>query len=336
NRSNSAASFKAAEILPLVAVAEEKGGNVDTIPETPRMSQREPMVPSSPPDIPALPAPAQPPSSPPIARIGGQTRTQQKTGIRGYTISQLPADIQKYLRADLASDPISEFGTPTTSPCSSNRIAAPRFAGRNKLPSSSIESDNSVAQESRVQADELPGITQWYHDGLSKYDDDESQEFSQKEGSLGLHEDSHGDESMDMDELQQGYGNESESILIEDDDDGDGDEDESVGDDTGRDGGTEDGYSSPLEGFWDLRDSNIGNTQDREMYVNQFAPSKAQVARRQRKKDKMDAIHASLNSSSEGDAGDASEPGRFRLASSLAAGPSARNQTSRGAGRAPR
>ncbi|KAJ1725815.1 hypothetical protein LPJ53_000076 [Coemansia erecta] len=326
NRSNSTASFKAADILPLAAAAEEGGDKVDAIPETPRMSQRELMMPSSPPNIPSLP--------PPAANTG-QTKQQQQqqSSVRDHTISRLPADIQKYLRADLASDPISEFGTPSTSPSTSNRTAAPRFAGRNKLQAPSIESDNSAAQESGVQSDELPGITQWYHDGLSKCDDEDSQEFLQSENLLGVDAASHEREGMDMSESQQEYSHESESILIEDDDDADEDEDESVGGNASRDGGTEDGYSSPLEGFWDLRDASVGNTQDREMYVNQFAPSKLQVARRQRKKDKMSAIQASLNSSSEADA---SELGQFQPASSLAAGPSGRSQRGRGAARAAR
>ncbi|KAJ2798181.1 hypothetical protein H4R21_004034 [Coemansia helicoidea] len=44
-----------------------------------------------------------------------------------------------------------------------------------------------------------------------------------------------------------------------------------------------DGYSSPLEGFWDLRDNMQGSTQDRDMYMCQFEPTDRQRANRARK-----------------------------------------------------
>ncbi|KAJ2615591.1 hypothetical protein H4S08_001160 [Coemansia sp. RSA 1365] len=43
------------------------------------------------------------------------------------------------------------------------------------------------------------------------------------------------------------------------------------------------GYSSPLEGFWDLRNVAQGNSLDRELYMNQFEPTARQHANRKRK-----------------------------------------------------
>ncbi|KAJ1811897.1 hypothetical protein LPJ75_003921, partial [Coemansia sp. RSA 2598] len=51
-------------------------------------------------------------------------------------------------------------------------------------------------------------------------------------------------------------------------------------------------------GFWDLRNSDDWSTQDRDMYINQFAPSKRQVTLRKRAQEKRDAVHSSINNSS--------------------------------------
>ncbi|KAJ2081390.1 hypothetical protein H4R24_002376 [Coemansia sp. RSA 988] len=43
------------------------------------------------------------------------------------------------------------------------------------------------------------------------------------------------------------------------------------------------GYSSPLEGFWDLRNDAQGSTLDRELYMNQFEPTARQQVNRKRR-----------------------------------------------------
>ncbi|PIA14009.1 hypothetical protein COEREDRAFT_89083 [Coemansia reversa NRRL 1564] len=60
------------------------------------------------------------------------------------------------------------------------------------------------------------------------------------------------------------------------------------------------GYSSPLEGFWDLRNDAHGSTLDRELYMNQFEPTARQHANRKRKEARQMAETATATHSPNG------------------------------------
>ncbi|KAJ1811049.1 hypothetical protein LPJ75_004140, partial [Coemansia sp. RSA 2598] len=180
----------------------------------------------------------------------------------------MPPDVQRYLQTDLPSDPISEFGTPANSPPGSRVAEFPHNSKSRLRPCDNEGIDCYEYQQDSVDSRsgslaEPPSITQWYHEGLSKCNEEEagggeheSSEYTQSE-SLEL--DDPEDDSLHMGD---DMGN-TQSILIDDDDDDDGDE---VSEEGGHENKDDDdvGYSSPLEGFWDLRNSDDWSTQDRD------------------------------------------------------------------------
>ncbi|KAJ1945945.1 hypothetical protein GGF37_001443 [Kickxella alabastrina] len=205
------------------------------------------------------------------------------------------------MRADLSSDPISEFRTPINSPSRAN-ASATRFNTRHQLPA--LESDSiqfsddhrDGAVESPKSCAQGPGITQWYREGLQMCEGD-SEEYTQGE-SQGLEDPSQFLDGFD-DELRFDNDNEPESILIGDDSE---DDEEVMGGNTDKSrdtratiGADDPGYSSPLEGFWDLRKPGGYSERDRAMYLNQFAPSDRQVAMRERKRTRADNAHGSFD-----------------------------------------
>ncbi|KAJ2856644.1 hypothetical protein J3B02_001482 [Coemansia erecta] len=254
--------------------------NSNIVPETPRMSPlHTPRRLSPPPDSPKLV---------PLPPLPQQNQQKQQ---KPHQLSGIPADIQRYLQTDLPSDPISEFGSPANSPSASRVSEFPNALDRgmrlceNENIDCHEDQQDSMDNGSSSLA-EQPSITQWYHEGLSKYkekekEDDDEEDFADftQSRSLGL---------------------DDPSQLSGDPDDYSSHMDNSVSRENGVENkdGVDDGYSSPLEGFWDLRNSGDWSTQDREMYVNQFAPSKRQVALRKRAQEKRDAMHSSLNNAS--------------------------------------
>ncbi|KAJ1810340.1 hypothetical protein LPJ75_004232, partial [Coemansia sp. RSA 2598] len=226
--------------------------SANVIPETPRMSplhmpQKLPS-PSGLTELQPLPLPLPQPLPP--AQQNHQQR-QQRNVKQQRQLLQMPPDVQRYLQTDLPSDPISEFGTPANSPPGSRVAEFPHNSKSRLQPCDNEGIDCYEDQQDSVDSRsgslaEPPSITQWYHEGLSKCSEEEageggheSSEYTQSE-SLEL--DDPEDDSLHMDD---DLGN-TQSILIDDDDDDDV------------------GYSSPLEGFWDLRNSDDWSTQDRD------------------------------------------------------------------------
>ncbi|KAJ2230780.1 hypothetical protein IWW45_005680, partial [Coemansia sp. RSA 485] len=307
------------------------------IPETPHMSPMHlPQMLSSPPALPEL--------NPPLPLpLPNQNQQQFLQHARKRQPLEMPAEIRRYLQTDLPSDPISEFGTPANSSPVSRRLGFPiRSRPGPRLHVNDIiecyEDQHNSLDSGSGPLTEQPSITQWYHEGLSKCREEEEEE-EEEEGSYAEHTQSG---PLGLDDISQPFdgpedecvshgvdnsGN-SQSILIDDDDDN-GNEDKDS---------TEAGYSSPLEGFWDLRNTGDWSTQDRDMYINQFAPSKRQVAVRKRAQEKRDAVYSSLNNSSS-DNGQQDIPVQFEPASETLRGRSRRGKGSKRGGtrtRAPR
>ncbi|KAJ1899431.1 hypothetical protein LPJ66_002111 [Kickxella alabastrina] len=208
--------------------------------------------------------------------------------------------VQQVMRADLSSDPISEFRTPINSPSRANAPTI-RFNTRHQLPAPESDSiqfsddhrDGAVGSPNNYA--QGPGITQWYREGLQMCEGD-SEEYTQGE-SQGLEDPSQFLDGFD-DELRFDNDNEPESILIGDD----SEDDEEMGGNADKSRDTratidadDPGYSSPLEGFWDLRKPGAYSERDRAMYLNQFAPSDRQVAMRERKRTQANNAHGSFD-----------------------------------------
>ncbi|KAJ1800600.1 hypothetical protein LPJ59_000971 [Coemansia sp. RSA 2399] len=189
--------------------------------------------------------------------------------------------------AELSSDPISEFLTPTVTPKSSR--AAPNLSELFKMAepigSMAISEDAHIDHMQVSEAEEdNRSITQWYKENLltqklddgdeddDKYNNDEDNNplcgvldnnsilDSESDGEAGK-----GEELRCVNRSTTASGKNASNKGKDRDDDDD-----------------EDGYSSPLEGFWDLRCSTQGSISERDMYMNQFAPSQRQASARKK------------------------------------------------------
>ncbi|KAI7825527.1 hypothetical protein BX661DRAFT_184765 [Kickxella alabastrina] len=184
------------------------------------------------------------------------------------------------MRADLSSDPISEFRTPINSPSRANASPHTPVAG----PESDSIQFSDDHRDGAVESPKGPGITQWYREGLQMCEGD-SEEYTQGE-SQGLEDPSQFLDGFD-DELRFDNDNEPESILIGDDSE---DDEEVIGGNTDKSRDTR-----ATIGFWDLRKPGAYSERDRAMYLNQFAPSDRQVAMRERKRTRTDNAHGSFD-----------------------------------------
>ncbi|KAJ2819133.1 hypothetical protein IWW50_005568 [Coemansia erecta] len=168
----------------------------------------------------------------------------------------------KAVSGDLSSDPISEFCTPLNSP-SVNRSG--RRPG-NALPSAEhtclLSSDPGYAANTDELANinSIPGekytqtsVTQWYHENLVT-----GNLAADSQGATG---------SIAATTITVFGTGESQSSDIAAHV---GDSNEHVHHRDEPNDGCDDGYSSPLEGFWDLRKAAPNSLQDRDMYINQF------------------------------------------------------------------
>ncbi|KAJ1734674.1 hypothetical protein LPJ61_000949 [Coemansia biformis] len=152
--------------------------------------------------------------------------------------------------ADLSSDPIGEFCSPVASPVCIRAAARPS--------NDQVRQRSNLAQEcagglgcgeSTSDGLDAGGITQWYHGNLDK--DGESDRRP------GLPDSSDDDLLVCEDSPAGAYPTDAPP--------------------------GSDGYSSPLEGFWDLRNDVQGCTQDRDLYIRQFEPTDRQRASRTRR-----------------------------------------------------
>ncbi|KAJ2726469.1 hypothetical protein GGI07_000607 [Coemansia sp. Benny D115] len=267
-------------------VIDEAVGVSEYIPETPRASPKE--------NVRSLSIQLAPESSPPLPPhlLPAARKDNAPTGImRGSFITA-----RQHLSTELSSDPISEFGTPINSPSVArasamrlrpvNRPAVPRM---DLIWSSEGDGNAQLAyKDNETSQEEGPGITQWYHDEMRMFDSGDSEEYSQAEpfdfGDLSQFQ---GDDHGDSQDIESEDEDDDELILVEDN--------HGKRFDNAIEATTEDGYSSPLEGFWDLRKATEEDAMDREMYVNQFAPSGRQQANRERTRAQREAVQNALN-----------------------------------------
>ncbi|KAJ2568353.1 hypothetical protein IW140_003896 [Coemansia sp. RSA 1813] len=201
------------------------------------------------------------------------------------TASMGPCSEPKDNSAELSSDPISEFLTPTAPP--KNSQVAPSFSELAKMaePIGSVplfsDTQDSREPESDMEEDNR-SITQWYKENLftQRLDDgggrnDDDDPLSDVLNNSILDTES-GSETEMCKELNQPN---RSSVAT------------GVSASSGKHPGnqnkddSDDGYSSPLEGFWDLRRSAQGSIFDRDMYINQFEPSQRQPVSRKKRKD---------------------------------------------------
>ncbi|KAI8320439.1 hypothetical protein GQ54DRAFT_305515 [Martensiomyces pterosporus] len=196
----------------------------------------------------------------------------------------LPADPPLTLGLGLSSDPISDFCSPAASPSLELNPAYERFgdrcllstlgsdpipkgAGSETAPFAHSEAGHGAETDTGADADACtnPSITQWYHSNLQRCQSDDYDDDDDASGGLELpFDNSYGDLSLEGDSEGESAACETESSA------------------NAAQQQTEDGYSSPLEGFWDLRAATQGSSNERDMYYNQFQPTARQLANRQR------------------------------------------------------
>ncbi|KAJ2556795.1 hypothetical protein EV175_001759, partial [Coemansia sp. RSA 1933] len=198
--------------------------------------------------------------------------------------------------AELSSDPISEFLTPAAPTTPKSPLAAPDFSELSTMSvpltsmSASKDTRNNLRQDASIDEDDR-SITQWYKDNL----------FTQR---LDDDDDNDGDENNGNEEDEDPLSSILNNGILDSDSNGETDKGENIlqpnrdrtTSNNSRDcGDGDDGYSSPLEGFWDLRCSTQGSMLERNMYMNQFEPSQRPSTARKRKSSQRDIAPADFN-----------------------------------------
>ncbi|KAJ2312770.1 hypothetical protein IWW54_001898 [Coemansia sp. RSA 2705] len=190
-----------------------------------------------------------PASSPPIAAIDSIPETPRRSPTPPAAI---PPSRQKRACEDLSSDPISEFCSPLDSPINSRRLnSRHQPAERGVLLSS--QPDQSITDAGQLAGSNSPeytqtGPTQWYQRNQCRNDRDST-------GANALGSSPNSGVTTVADEIRNSLGLNLDDFQVDRN---------AVG---SHDAASDDGYSSPLEGFWSLRDQ---NSQECSIYRKQF------------------------------------------------------------------